>query len=159
MRWTIGAIASLGLLTPSVSAQAAALPPLVSAYVDQVVRQCGGQGASASLVDRLDLNGDRIDDYVVDGARQPCPGRPAPYAEMGSLVTVFLGRSDGLAYPGLQRNAQGAYLERKPQGGYALWLNLAGEDCGTGEQRCARQVVWRGEESRLDLAPFTPKPK
>jgi len=151
--WVFG-VMSLAAATAFVPAAQAALPPLVNAYVEQLVRQCGGQGVNPGLIDQFDINGDKLDDFIVDASRQPCPTRPEAYRAAGSTVTVFLARPDGLAYPALQRNALSAQLERKPGGGYSLWLNLAGEDCGSAESaRCTRQVLWTASDQRLDLAP------
>ncbi|HEX4711349.1 hypothetical protein, partial [Phenylobacterium sp.] len=107
-----------------------------------------------------DLNGDKVDDWVVDASRYPCPGRPATFVDSGFQVTIFMGRPDGRALPAFQRVGFGARLEGKPETGFALWLALGGRDCGEDDPkaRCDRRVVWRTKEQRFDLAELAAKP-
>lgn len=147
--------AAIGVsLLCGLAAPAHAAPPLVSAYLNDLARTCGVASPSASLVERLDLNGDKIDDYVIDDSRQPCPSRPAEFAVYGSRVTIFIGREDGQAYPAMQLDGFGASLERKATGGYGLWVTLGGSNCGSDNaaERCRREVVWRGPDQGLELA-------
>lgn len=132
------------------------MPPLVSAYAKQLAQQCGALPPGAStpnLVDRLDLNGDKLDDWVVDAGRYPCPGRPALAAAAGAQVTVFKGIENGMAVPAFQRAAFGSRLQRAPDGTQALWVSLSGSDCGDTkpEARCERRVIWRTAEARFDV--------
>jgi hypothetical protein len=137
-------------------------PTLVAAYTQQLVRQCGGEltpALASQLVQQIDLNGDKLDDWVVDASRYPCPNRPAVFKDEGYQVTVFLSRTDGRALPALQRVAFGSRIEGKPETGYSLWLTLGGSDCGeeSPKARCDRRVIWRENEHRLDLVDMTPK--
>lgn len=150
-------------LTVPASAAAQEMPALVAAYARQLAQQCGPlpPGATApALADRVDLNGDKLDDWIVDAGRYPCPGRPAVAAAAGVLVTVFKGIQGGIAVPALQRATFGSRLQRLPDGGPALWLTLAGSDCGatSSEERCERRVVWRTAEQRFDLVAAPAKP-
>ena len=160
--WTILApAAALSVMAASVS-QAADNPTFVAAYVQQLVRQCsvdGKAGPAANLIERVDLNGDKLDDWVVDASRQPCPTRAAVFADAPSQVTIFRGSSDGSATPAFQRSAYGARLEGKPGAAYSLWMTLGANDCGEQNEkaRCDRKVVWLATEGRFELAPLSEK--
>lgn len=139
------------------SAAMAQTPTLVSAYTQGLVSQCGGALTPAletSVIQRIDLNGDKLDDYVIDAGRYPCPSRPAAFAEAGNQVTIFIGAAEGRALPAFQRVAFGSRLEGRPETGYSLWLTLGGSDCGetSAKARCDRRVVWRPTTHRFELA-------
>jgi hypothetical protein len=158
--WFGGILAVACFSAPVLAAEA---PALVAAYTQQLVRQCGGEltpNLVAQLVRQVDLNGDKLDDWVVDASRYPCPSRPPALADQGFQVTIFLGRPDGRALPAFQRVGFGARLEGKPETGYSLWLALGGRDCGedSPKARCDRRVVWRAKEQRFDLAEPGAKP-
>lgn len=156
-------LAGLSLCAPSL-ATAQEMPALVSAYTRQLAERCGPlpPGASAPPVtERVDLNGDKLDDWVVDAGRYPCSGRPALAAAAGSQVTIFKGVSGGIAVPAFQRVGFGSRLQRGPDGKPMLWVTLAGGDCGSerAEDRCERRVVWRVAEGRFDaVATARPRP-
>jgi len=138
-------------------------PALVTAYAQQLVRQCGGTltpTVAAQLLQQIDLNGDKLDDWVVDASRFPCPTRPAAFKDEGYQVTIFMGRADGRALPSFQRVGFGSRIEGKPETGYSLWLTLGGRDCGdeSSKARCDRRVDWRTKEQRLDLVDPSSKP-
>lgn len=156
----------LGVLALAVAAGVAGQaraeePALVAAYTRQLAERCGPLPAGAAapnLVDRLDLNGDGKDEWVVDAARYPCPGRSAVATAAGAQVTVFKGVDGAVAVPAFQQAAFGARLQRTPEGAMALFITLGGRDCGADEaqSRCERRVLWRAGEGRFDLAPVTP---
>ena len=100
------------------SAAAAEPPPMVAAYSQQLVRQCGGDmtpALAAQVVQQIDLNGDKIDDWIIDAGRYPCPNHAVAFKDAGSQVTVFLGRADGRALPAFQRIAYGSRIEAQAQ--------------------------------------------
>lgn len=151
----IAALAAAAL--SSSLARAAEAPPLVAAYVSQLAQQCGGKlspSAALGLADRIDLNGDKLEDWIVDAGRVPCPTRSRDLASAGSQVTVFLARPDGQALPAFQRSAYGSNLERRPDGRYVLSMTLGASDCGFADaaMRCSRELVWLAGEQRFDLA-------
>jgi hypothetical protein len=131
----------IGVAAAGIAGSVFAEPPnLVAAYTQQLVRQCGGTFTAAlatQVVRQIDLNGDKLDDWVVDASRYPCPTRPAVFASQGFQVTIFAGRLDGRALPAFQRTAYGSRIEGKPETGYALWLTLGGSDCSGGAQEIA----------------------
>lgn len=142
---------------------AAEPPALVAAYTQQLVRQCGGAltpALAAQLVQQVDLNGDKVDDWVIDAGRYLCATRPAVFTDEGYQVTIFMGRADGRALPAFQRVAFGSRIEGKPETGYSLWLTLGGRDCGEDSPKahCDRRVVWRMPAGRFDLADLAKKP-
>ncbi|WP_397405181.1 hypothetical protein [Phenylobacterium sp.] len=146
-------IAAVAAIATPLAAQE--MPPLVSAYARQLAEQCGPLPPGAStpnLVDRLDLNADKLDDWVIDASRYPCPGRPALAVAAGAQVTVFRGIENGMAIPAFQRTAFGSRLQRAPDGSLALWVSLGGSDCGDAkpDARCERRVIWRAAEGRFD---------
>jgi hypothetical protein len=158
------AAALAGLWAACAAGQVAAeTPTLVNAYAQQLVAQCGGAMTPSledSVIQRIDLNGDKLDDWVIDASRYPCPTRPAVFADTGQVVTVFMGVADGRALPAFQRAAFGARLEGKPETGYSLWLTLGGADCGeTGPKaRCDRRLAWGAKTRRFELVPLDAKP-
>jgi hypothetical protein len=122
----IAAVASIA--TPLAAQE---MPPLVAAYARQLAEQCGPLPPGATtpnLVDRVDLNSDKLDDWVIDASRYPCPGRPALAVAAGAQVTVFRGLENGMAIPAFQRTAFGSRLQRSSDGSLALWVNLGGSD-------------------------------
>lgn len=136
-------------------------PTLVAAYTEGLVRQCGGAltpALATQLVQQIDLNGDKLADWVIDASRYPCPTRPAVFADRGFQVTIFLGRADGRALPAFQRVAFGSRIEGKPATGYALWLTLGGSDCGEvdAKVRCDRRVIWQGAGQRFEIGDRQP---
>lgn len=156
-RSALGAALAATLALPAGAARAADTPPLVQAYVSQLAQQCAGglsPAAALGLANRIDLNGDKLEDWVVDGSRYSCPTRAKDFARSGALVTVFLGRADGRALPAFQRAAHGANLERRPDGRYVLSVTVAGGDCGVADTaiRCSRQLVWLPNQGQFTLA-------
>lgn len=138
------------VLAPYAQAQTPEMPALVAAYMRQLAEQCGPLPPGAptpDIVDRVDLNGDKLDDWVVDAGRYPCAERPALSAAAGSQVTVFKGVLGGVAVPAYQASAFGSRLQRTPEGERVLWVTLGGTDCGESgpEARCERRILWRGE--------------
>lgn len=153
----IGAILGSAMTLQAGVAGAAETPRLVGAYVGQLAEQCkGGLSPSAALglANRVDLNGDKLDDWVVDANRYPCPTRPKEFASAGALVTVFLSRPDGQALPAFQKVARSANLERRPDGRYVLTVTVAGNDCGLTDaaMTCSRQLMWLGQQNQFVLA-------
>jgi hypothetical protein len=136
-------------------------PALVAAYTRQLAERCGPLPAGAaapSLVDRLDLNGDGKDEWVVDAGRYPCPGRSALATAAGAQVTVFKGIDGGVAVPAFQTAAFGSRLQRTPEGTVVLVITVGARDCAAedAQARCERRLLWRATEGRFELAPAAP---
>lgn len=160
---TLLAIAATALATPSL-AFAQDTPALVAAYARQLAEQCGPLPPGAptpNLVDRIDLNGDKHDDWVVDAGRYPCPGRPALAAAAGAQLTIFRGVDSAIVVPAFQRAAFGSRITKAPDGSPALWVTLGGGDCGATDRlaRCERRVMWNKAGERFEvLEPRPPRP-
>lgn len=138
------------------------MPALVSAYADQLARQCGplAPGTSAAgMIEHVDLDGDKIDDWVVDAARYPCPARPV--GQFGAQITIFRGFPNGIASPVFQRAAFGSRLLRPADGPPTFWVTLGGSDCGaaTAAERCERKVVWDPRGGRFEAVDPAVKAK
>lgn len=154
------ALAMLGtiLATPSV-AQTSGEPPLVSAYLKQLAQACGGGSTSGGpAADRVDLNRDGVDDWVVDAARRPCAKPATAASRPGDLLTVFVSLQDGRTVPAFQAVTNGSRLERV-SGVTTLWVSVSGADCGESDPaaRCDRRLAWRPEAFRFELEAATPK--
>lgn len=157
--------AALGIVyATSVHAEPQAITPaILNAYVAQVGAMCHrsekGDALLTAVAQRADLNGDGIDDWVIDVGKA-CPTSTGPTREYGSQVTVFRGTKEGDAFPAFQQAAFASRLERVA-GKTRLVLTLGGGSCGlpTAGARCDRVVVWTARTSRFDLAPLAPTGK
>lgn len=146
---TLGSITAICIFASLAHAETPPTPgDVVSAYVRQLAAICG-PSAGAISAQRVDLNGDRLDDWVVDAACMRKPTQPT------AQVTVFVADAQGHAFPAFQQAAVSSNIERaagKPR----LILTLAGEACGEGATpatRCDRVLVWKPTSRSFDLAP------
>lgn len=140
-------------------AQTSAEPPLVTAYLKQLAQACGDGGTSGrSEPDRVDLNGDGVDDWVVDASRRPCAKPAATLSRQGDLLTVFVTLKDGRTVPAFQATTHGSRLERV-SGLTSLWVTVSGPACGGPDEttRCDRRLAWRPEAFRFVLEAAAPK--
>lgn len=153
-------LATLGTILASPSAaQTSGEPPLVSAYLKQLAQACGaGATSSEAAVDRVDLNRDGVDDWVVDAARRPCARPGAAVSRQGELLTVFMSLKDGRTVPAFQAVTHGSRLERV-SGVSTLWVSVSGTDCGESDPAatCDRRLAWRPEAFRFVLEAAGPK--
>ncbi|UTP39761.1 hypothetical protein M9M90_00865 [Phenylobacterium sp. LH3H17] len=155
--WAALMILGTALANPS-TAQPSGEPPLVSAYLEQLAQACGGAAAGRLSPDRVDLNRDGVDDWVVDAARRPCVKPVAGLARQGDLLTVFVSLKDGRTVPAFQAVTHGSRLERL-SGVTTLWVSVSGADCGEPDPaaRCDRRLAWRPEAFRFVLEAAGPK--
>ena len=138
---------AIAVLATPLAARAAGPPPAVAAYAQQLVDRChqlGGQAASAPPR-RADLNGDGLDDWLIQEGPGDCVGSAA--GPGGGQVTIFVGQADGGALPSFQQGIHGLRIERA-RGKPTLWLAVSGRLCGaSGAQqpaiRCDRLLVWK----------------
>lgn len=152
------AMLATALATPS-AAQTSGEPPLVSAYLKQLAQACGEAAAAGRLTpDRVDLNRDGVDDWVVDSARRPCAKPTTAASHQGDLLTVFVSLKDGRTVPAFQAVTHGSRLERV-SGVTTLWVSVSGTDCGEADPaaRCDRRLAWRPEAFRFVLEAAGPK--
>lgn len=141
----------------AVMAQAPVPLDLVKAYTDQLARQCQAPGDTqpprAVPVERVDLNGDKLQDWIVDANRYPCPTRAGAFANDPQNVTVFLASKEGAVRVGLQKRAFGSQV-RTVNGVPSLILSLAGFDCGENSEptaRCDLRYAASADSNRLEV--------
>jgi hypothetical protein len=121
------------------------LPPQLSKDADQLMQDCTKDGGKAKLDDgyatAVDLNGDGVDDYVVDLAGYSCqrPGFGPAYEYCGSAgcpVSVWLSQPGG-SYA--QAKDFGGSMQgweiRQHDGKPAIWYGLHGAFCDDGKHR------------------------
>ena len=161
LRLVLASAFSVGAAASAQAAPAAHSPIILNAYVTQVGNLCHrsekGDALLAAVAQRVDLNGDSVDDWVIDVGKACPPTGPA--GEYGSQVTVFKGTPEGDAFPAFQQAAFASRLERVG-GKTRLVLTLSGASCGATSPtaRCDRAVAWSAQANRFDLAPRTPAP-
>jgi hypothetical protein len=150
-----GFVASLGA-----HAAAPALPAAVKSELAQVVSICtdvGGKALADQAVERVDLNADGKEDYVLDVGRIQCEGAASAYGDRAKDVSVFVGDGAGGASKGWSGVAYGSRIE-----GSTLWLGVSGADCGkppapdfATENFCERPLEWNAQKRRFDYAPVS----
>ncbi|WP_340643899.1 hypothetical protein [Phenylobacterium sp.] len=143
-------------LAGSAGAATTGTPPLVAAYAKQLTARCP-EVKGRPFGDQVDLNGDKIDDWVIDATRHGCGASNSLQAENGALVTVFMGAADGMAYPAFQQAAFGSRLERTG-GSTRLVVTVAGPPCEADSMtvKCDRILRWSALRKRFELAQATP---
>lgn len=151
----LGLVGAVAASVAATSAGAQPMPLLVDAFVKDLANRCGGKPviAPSSLIDRIDLNGDGVAEWLVDASRVVCTP-PRPQGPFGVPFTVFLGRADGGATPAFQRSIYAVAMRREGDGSRSIWLTLGGPDCEEPdiEKRCERRLIWSREAERLDLS-------
>jgi hypothetical protein len=163
-RWGGLALVLCGLMVagPSKAVTASGIPSLVDAYATQLGASCHrpekGAALVAAVAQRADLNGDHVDEWIIDAGRA-CPHTDGPAVKYGSQVTVFSAAEKGEAVPSFQQAAFSSHIEHAA-GKVRLILTVGGAMCGEGpeSQRCDRPVVWNALTKRFELAPVAPKP-
>lgn len=156
MRAVSAAVMSVALLSGS-SAAAAAPPPSVSRYVEQLRDRCERVGGKVSieskLVQQVDVNRDKLSDWLVDERAMRCLGGPPIGLVDASQIVVFAGDKSGDALPVFQQAAYGARVEKR-----AIWVALRGSGCGLkaeDAQFCDRALVWNERQGRPELSAIS----
>ena len=117
------------------AAQAAAAPPLpavVAKAVKEVAAVCNENGGKANMtnaVKRADLNGDGIEDYVLDVGSVNCDGAASVYGDREKGVLVYVGDGKGGATEAFNDMSYGVTLEGTGSAA-KLWLAVSGQLCG-----------------------------
>lgn len=147
---------SLTLLIATSSAVAREAPPLVATYVRQLALQCGKAGDRANELSPLipiDLDGDDVDEWIIDASRYSCHNNDESSRRLGSQVTIFRVLESGMTVPVFQRMAFGLHIRREPGSAPTLILKLAGRECGetSSVQRCDRHVTWDPKTSTFQI--------
>jgi hypothetical protein len=155
MRSAIGVLAALAAV--ALGGAGSAPPPGVAVFVQQVTERCvatgGRPSTDARFLQKTDINGDKLADWVLDEAALTCAGGPPVDRTAPSQVMIFAGDQTGNAQPVFQQGAYGVRLEKG-----AVWLAVRGPQCGRGvdpAQFCDRPLVWNRKAARPEFAPLT----
>lgn len=151
----LAAIVTIASLAPALGAAAGAAPPGVQNFAQQITQRCAASGGKASIgarfLQKVDLNGDKLADWVMDESEFVCAGGPAVDRTLPSQVMIFAGDAKGDAQPVFQQAAFGVRLERG-----VLWMAVNGSQCSRDAEQtqfCDRPIVWNKTAGRPELAP------
>jgi len=128
-----------------------ALPPEVQAAIQESRKGCESTGGKAILkpgfLTKKDVNGDGVEDYVLDYANFVCGKSEFFFCGTGGCLTqVFASLPDGSFNKVLDRNVRGLrflHIKGRP----AMVLDLHGSACGkAGFEPCRETLYWNGGE-------------
>jgi hypothetical protein len=149
-----------------VAAQAAAppLPAVVAKAVKDTAAICtevGGKPDTSNAVKRADLNGDGIEDYVLDGGSVNCDGAASVYGDREKGVIVYVGDGKGGATEAFNDMSYGMAIQGTGSAA-KLWLTVSGQSCGkppakdfASENFCDRPIVWNAKTRKFDFGPVS----
>lgn len=162
------ALAAL-LLTPAFAA-AAPLPEAVAHELETLAYVCrlssGRPYGFRHAVEQADLNGDGIDDYVVDDGELQCYGGSGIFgSRQGGGVSVFVGRAGGGAEKSFFHGAFGSRIDYTGRHATA-YLGVAGALCGQrredeeryGYEKCSRPLKWNAQARRFEIDTTVKRP-
>ena len=160
------ALAGSVVLFWCVAVQAAAppLPAVVAKAVKDTAAICteaGGKADTSNAVKRADLNGDGIEDYVLDVGSVNCDGAASVYGDREKGVLVYVGDGKGGATEAFNDMSYGTTLEGTGPSA-KLWLTVSGRSCGkppakdfASEKFCDRAIAWNAKTGKFDFAPVS----
>jgi hypothetical protein len=158
--------ASVVVLFCCATAHAAAppLPTVVAKAVREIAAVCNendGKADMTNAVKHADLNGDGIEDYVLDVGSVNCVGAASVYGDRAKGVIVYVGDGKGGATEAFNDNSYGATLDGAGPAA-KLWLTVSGRLCGkppaqdfASENFCDRSLVWNAKTRKFDYAPVS----
>jgi hypothetical protein len=158
--------ASVGFLFCCIAGQAAAppLPAVVAKAAKETAAICsevGGKADTSNAVKRADLNGDGIEDYVLDVGAVNCDGAASIYGDREKGVIVYVGDGKGGATEAFNDMSYGMTIEGAGPAA-KLWLTVSGQSCGkppakdfASENFCDRSLVWNAKTRKFDYAPVS----
>lgn len=140
------------------------LPAPVAAWVKaaaDVCREVEGKPTVTNAVQRADLNGDGVEDYLVSVEGIQCDGAASIYGDREKALAVLVGDGKGGATEAFADSAFGTRIER--DGAKAkLWLAVMGAQCGkkpakdfASETFCERPLLWDSAKRKFDYAPVS----
>ena len=140
------------------------LPAVVAKAVKDTVAVCtevGGKADTSNAIKRADLNGDGIEDYVLDVGSVNCEGAASVYGDREKGVIVYVGDGKGGATEALNDMSYGMKVEGTGPAA-KLWLTVSGQSCGkppakdfASENFCDRSVVWNAKTRKFDYGPVS----
>jgi hypothetical protein len=170
-------IAIVMLLAPAVTfaqgapVRTAALPTAVRQSIAEMNAICrdasGTPGRSPELIKIADLNGDGMNDYVVDMGSFNCEGAASVMVngQSGANVTVFVGGPNNTAAKAWTDSVYGNRIDRtgaRPR----LYVDVAAISCGQRNaanlafaawQFCSRPLNWNATKKAFEFAPMAEK--
>lgn len=125
-----------------------AVPSMVNAHM-RANESCGGNDRlilQPGFFTRKDVNGDKIDDFILDYGQTKCPdGGNTFCGTAGCLTTVFVSKY-GRHVKVLDENVQDVRFQRVKKRP-AMILNMHGSACGrAGASACKSTLFWNGEK-------------
>ena len=94
-----------------------------------VCTEVGGKADTTNAIKRADLNGDGIEDYVLDVGSVNCDGAASVYGDREKGVLVYVGDGKGGATEAFNDMSYGVTLEGTGPAA-KLWLAVSGQRCG-----------------------------
>jgi hypothetical protein len=163
LRVRVVGVIAIPLLAACGESSGADLPPTVVDAVALLAEICTaseGKPRSDQAVRIVDLNGDRVDDFVVYAGWMVCEDAWSVYGDREKAIMVYAGDGRGAAPEAFMGSVYDAALESAPSG-ESLWLSVAAEGCGrppaetfAEETFCDRAIVWNAATRRFDFAPL-----
>ncbi|MGU3539010.1 hypothetical protein [Methylobacterium sp. A54F] len=142
------AILLFGLVSFASIAAASGLPPLVEAEIAELKQDCSGGKVTLEpgFLTRKDVNGDGIEDIILDYAAVRCGDSGSLYCgSAGCIAQVFASRGGGYVKV-LNDNVRDLKFARV-KGRPAMLLGLHGTACGKlGSAPCGVTLVWNGSK-------------
>jgi hypothetical protein len=162
-KFVLSVVAALFVAT-SLHAASPPLPAAVAKAVKETAAICtevGGKADMSQAVKRADLNGDGIEDYVLDVGSVNCDGAASVYGDREKGVLVYVGDGKGGATEAFNDMSYGVTLEGTGPAA-KLWLTVSGQACGkppakdfASEKFCDRAIVWNAKTRKFDFAPVS----
>jgi hypothetical protein len=162
-KFVLSGVAVLFVFTP-LHAASPPLPAAVAKAVKETAAICtevGGKADTSQAVKRADLNGDGIEDYVLDVGSVNCDGAASVYGDREKGVLVYVGDGKGGVTEAFNDMSYGMTLEGTGPAA-KLWLTVMGRQCGkpaakdfASENFCDRALVWNAKTRKFDYAPVS----
>jgi hypothetical protein len=137
------------LLPVAAFGQFSNLPPNIQAAIQESEKSCdeGHLTFKPKFVERRDVNGDGIRDYILNYGETECGGSAMHFCGTGGCSTqVFASLDDGSFVMVLDENVRGLQF-RRLSGRPAMIVDVHGAACGrVGAESCRKTLYWNGVE-------------
>lgn len=123
------------------------LPAPVRAAIEENIKVCSGKvELSAGFISEKDINGDGVNDFIVEYGSFVCDGSQSFFCGTGGCTTqVFASLPGGKFVTVLDENVRDLKFS-KIKGRPAMVLDLHGSACGKpGVAPCPRTLLWNGK--------------